>query len=463
MPEKTLNEIPRRLRDLYERGSTALQRKNWDYAIEIFGQILQAEPSCYECREALREAQLNKAGASTSLFKRFLGSASNSPVLAKAQFILRNNPVEAINLAEQILNNDGNNAAAHKLLAEAALEADFPRTAVLSLEIALRNAPKDKEIAIRLGQALSRTGQIVRAENVLTELLRAYPNDIPIAQALKNISARRTMSEGGYDGIADGSGSYRDILRDKEKSVTLEQENREYKSVEVIDHLIKEYETRAVSEPDNLKLLRNIAELFARKNDFDRALEYYNLLASKGEADSSLDRAIATTTIKKLDHALAQLDRSDPAYPENVARLEAERKTFQLAECQRRAERYPNDLQIRFELGELYFQAGKISEAIQEFQRAQANPHRRISSLRYLGQCFTRRGLDDVAARTFQNALKEKIVFDEEKKELIYLLGCVLEKTGKLEEAIEHFKQIYEIDIGYKDVAAKIDAYYAGK
>ena len=42
-------------------------------------------------------------------------------------------------------------------------------------------------------------------------------------------------------------------------------------------------------------------------------------------------------------------------------------------------------------------------------------------------------------------------------------LGSVLEKMGKTDEAIEQFKQIYEADIGYKDVSAKVDAYYAGK
>ena len=80
-----------------------------------------------------------------------------------------------------------------------------------------------------------------------------------------------------------------------------------------------------------------------------------------------------------------------------------------------------------------------------------------------LGQCFAKRGMNDLAARTIQNALKEKQVFDEEKKDLIYILGCVLENMGKKEEAIEQFKLIYEVDIGYKDVAAKVDAYYAGK
>ena len=43
------------------------------------------------------------------------------------------------------------------------------------------------------------------------------------------------------------------------------------------------------------------------------------------------------------------------------------------------------------------------------------------------------------------------------------MLGVVLEKMGKKEEAIEQFKQIYEVDISYKDVAAKVDAFYSGQ
>ena len=61
-----------------------------------------------------------------------------------------------------------------------------------------------------------------------------------------------------------------------------------------------------------------------------------------------------------------------------------------------------------------------------------------------------------------QCTAKEKMTFDEEKKELIYTLGCVLEKTGKKQEAIEQFELIYATDIGYKDVAAKVDAFYSG-
>ena len=34
---------------------------------------------------------------------------------------------------------------------------------------------------------------------------------------------------------------------------------------------------------------------------------------------------------------------------------------------------------------------------------------------------------------------------------------------AKREEAIAQFKLIYAVDVGYKDVADKIDAYYGGQ
>jgi len=83
--------------------------------------------------------------------------------------------------------------------------------------------------------------------------------------------------------------------------------------------------------------------------------------------------------------------------------------------------------------------------------------------LSYLGQCFARRGINDLAVSTFEDALKEKLVFDDEKKELTYLLGSSLEKMGKKEEAMTQFKIIYKEDSSYKDVAEKVESFYSGK
>jgi len=462
MPEKSATAVARPLREQYEKGLAALQRQNFDYAVAIFAQVLQKEPGFYACREALRATQAKKSGGKSGFLRKMFGTASSSPLLAKGQITLRSNPVEAINVAEQLLNSDPNNLAAHKLLADAALAADLPRTAALSLEIAFKISP-DREVALKLGRALASAGISDKAERILSDLASTFPNDPEIAKVLKNVSAKRTLSEGGYGALEGGTGSYRDILKNKEEAVSLEQEKRAVKTEDMAARLLAECEARIAREPGNLRLLRSAAELCTQKNQFDKALEYYQrITATEGDADSSLERAIAETTVRKFEHALAQLDPNAPDFAEQTARIQAEREAYQLEECRQRVEKYPNDLQIRFDLGELYFKAGKISEAISEFQKAQNNPHRRIQAMGYLGQCFARRGMNDLAARTLQNAIKEKITFDDEKKELIYALGCVLEKTGKKKEAIEQFELIYGTDIGYKDVAAKVDAYYSG-
>ncbi|HWX21405.1 MAG TPA: tetratricopeptide repeat protein [Candidatus Binatia bacterium] len=464
MAEKSLNDLPRDLRVIFTKGNDALQRDNFDYAIDLFNQVLAREPGLHECRKALRTAQQRKAGGGSSIFKKVWSSASSQPMVAKGQIALAKDPAEALQIAEHILNGDPNNSQAHRLVVKAATALEMPHTAVLSLEILVRNSPKDVETAIQLANALAAIGEPKRGERLLAELYRANPTDNELAQALKNLSARQTMDEGGYDALADGSGSYRDILKDKEEAVSLEQQNRQVKSEDITEKLINEYETRLKTEATNLKLVRQLAELYTQKKQFDRALGYYERIkASDVGNDPSLDSGIATTRVRKYEHEIAQLDPNGAEYADKAAALQAEKEAYQLAECQKRVERFPNDLQIRFEMGQLYFQNGKTTEAIAEFQKAQNNPHRRIASMNYLAQCFAKKKMYDLAARRLQDAIKEKPILDDEKKDLIYNLGSVLESMAKKEEAIEQFKLIYEVDSAFKDVAAKVEGYYGGQ
>jgi tetratricopeptide (TPR) repeat protein len=390
-----------------------------------------------------------------------LSGAGSSPLLAKGQLALMKDPKDALAVAEDILSSDPNSAAGHKLLGEAAMLCDLPKTAILSLEIAVKNAPKDEEVKKNLARAYSAGGQGDKAEAIFSELMRLHPGDLRLVQELKDISAKKTLKEGGYEALSDGSGSYRDILKDKDKSVAMEQENRQVKTEDVALRMITELEAQLVKEPNNLKNLRSVAELYDQQKNFDKALEtYQRIIDQGGGADASLLKVIADTKIKKLNYAIAQLNPQDPGDAEKIKQLQVERDAFLLAEVEARAEKYPNDLVIKFDLGKLYFQTGKLSEAIREFQKAKNNPNKRIQSLSYLGQCFAARGMNDLAARQLQDAIKEKLTFDEEKKEMIYTLGIVLDKMGKKEESIDQFKQIYEVDYEYKDVAARVEGSY---
>ena len=289
-------------------------------------------------------------------------------------------------------------------------------------------------------------------------LAKAHPGDQEVQQLSKNLTASRTLSEGGYDKVASGESDYRAVLKDEAEAVLLEQENRRSEQESTAENLIKEYEQRLVDEPENLKLIRSLAELHSRVKNFGKSVGYYERFNKTNlRSDAAVDRAIVDTKLLQFDWRIEQAGQGD------AGELEVERNAFEMEQIQRLSDTYPSDLSLRYDLGVLQFEAGEITPAIQSFQRSQANPHKEIPSLMHMGKCFAKRGMNDMAAGTLQKALDRKEIMDDEKMDLHYQLGCVLDSMDRTEESIEQFKLIYERDIGYRDVADRVDAYYADR
>ena len=51
---------------------------------------------------------------------------------------------------------------------------------------------------------------------------------------------------------------------------------------------------------------------------------------------------------------------------------------------------------------------------------------------------------------------------DPVKKEVLYEKGLIHEDMSDKEAALDCFKQIYEVDYGYKDVAQRVESSYGG-
>ncbi len=442
MPEKQTTEIPRPLRDLYEKGKQAVARDNLDYAQDIFLDVLNKDPAFLECRQALRKAQVQKSGQKKGLFSKI---KKPSPFLAKAKMVVGKNPREAMSLCEKALNSDAQNSAAHRCLAEAALAEDFIETAILSLEFARGIEPNDRDIAVELAEAYIAGKQGDKADAVLSEQLRKNPNDPELQKKYRDLSAKRTLGEKGYEKLAEGEGSFRDALKDQDEASRLEQEARAYKDEDTLEKMAEEAYEALQAEP-SIQSARKYADICYEMKDFATALKYYKqILQQPGASDPALDKLVSQC--------------------QHMARLEDVEKrkaNFQLEDAKKRVDRYPNEIGLRYDLGVLFFKTEKYTEAIKEFQRSQKDGKNRIRSLFYLGQCFAKKKMYDMAAKQLETAIEEKKVQDEETKDLIHTYGCILEEMDKREQAIEQFKKIYEMDIGYKDVADKVDAYYSG-
>jgi hypothetical protein len=59
-----------------------------------------------------------------------------------------------------------------------------------------------------------------------------------------------------------------------------------------------------------------------------------------------------------------------------------------------------------------------------------------------------------------EEASKEILPMDAMKKEIVYNLGLIYERTGDQEKSLGCMKQIYEVEHGYKDVATRVESSY---
>ncbi|MDG2123678.1 MAG: hypothetical protein P8J87_08280, partial [Verrucomicrobiales bacterium] len=71
------------------------------------------------------------------------------------------------------------------------------------------------------------------------------------------------------------------------------------------------------------------------------------------------------------------------------------------------------------------------------------------------------KGMNDLAITQLDLAASELNVMDHTKKDLLYTLGLIHERTGNQEKYLEALKQIYEADYGYRDVAQRVEASYS--
>jgi tetratricopeptide (TPR) repeat protein len=458
MAEASPENIDRRARDFHNKALAALERNNLDYAIEMFAQCLAIEPNFIQARKWLRAAQMKRAETLGS-FKKMMASAKVAPTVTKAKLAIAKNPLEAMQIAEQALNDDPKNGQALLILAEAAEAAQLFETAAQTLETYTKLNTRDTKTLRWLAAMYSRADRHDLAREVYERLLQANPNDFEAQKGLKDATAHGAMAGGGWE----QAGSYRDVMKDKEEAVALEQQSRVVRAEDHVDNLIREVLTKSKNDPDNPLHQRELGKLYAQKGDFDTALQYLEkLFQSEAGNDPTLEKEIGEIQAKRLKNKIAEKKTAlaakpgDPTLEAELADLDLQLSKLQLRDAEHLVERYPNDLLYRFDLGVLYMKIGNIAGAIEQFQKAVGQPQRRVASLNFLGQCFEHEGLHDLAIDQYLKAQEELPMMDGLKKEITYNLGNCYDQMGDTEKAIAEFKKIAAVDFGFKDVRQRI-------
>jgi len=464
MSVTTEKDLPENLRAVWLKAMSAMELRNYGYASQLYQSILRPHPEFLLARQLARKAAVAKTSGKKSALGG-LSSASFSTM--KVQSLVKKDPPAAMEAIEKILEADPYSVSANQLLREAALIAKLPDVAEFALETIIQGNPKDTKTMHELAKLYISHAKPSHAVDVYNKILQFVPNDLGAIKGGKDASAAASMQSGGWE--KEGA-SYRDLIRNKEEAISLEQKNRVVRSDEIVDNLIAELNARLEAEPGNVDVSRRIAELYEQKEDLENAVAWYSYAVElANNTDPGLIRKVADLRIKQYDASLVQFEEylaANPDAPEietTKAQLEdirKERAKLLLADAKTRVERNPTDLQVRFELGEIYVNTGLYKEAITELQKARQNPSVRLKAMNLLGRCYTERGMFDMAAETFATAASELSQMDSIKKEIVYNLGCVYEKMGQTDKSIDCMKQIYSVDASYRDVEERVESSY---
>src|SRR2546421_8180594 len=464
MAVKTEKELGESLRALWLKVVAAIELHNFGYAISLLQEILTQEPEFLTGRELLRRTEVTK---SKSAKKSFFNISTAPIAVMKAQREIKKDPKRAVEMLEKILEKEPYNRQANLVLKEAAVAAGWPQIGVFALRTLLEENPRDVKVLHELGRLYRELGENDQEVEVYNQIIELNPLDAEALRRGKDAAAHASMKSGGWTQAE----SYRDLIKDKQMAVSLEQQSRIRLTGESLEQQIAETHARHKAEPTNIDLARRLGALNEEKEDWEAAIGWYQCAAdlTKG-ADTGLVRKVSDLKIKYLEREIAAheefLSTHNAAHElhakksEELKATKAKRAEILIGDARERVTRNPTDLQLRFELGEHLVSAKRFREAVPELQRARQNPHARLKAMNLLGCCYGELGMLDLATKQLEEASKEILPMDAMKKEIVYNLGLIYERPGDQEKSLACMKQIYEIEHGYKDVARRVESSY---
>jgi len=464
MAVKTEKELSEAQRAHWLKAVAAIELRNFGYAISLLQAILKQEPEFLTGRQLLRRSEVTKLRTAK---KSFFNISTAAIAVMKAQREIKKDPKRAVEMIEKVLEDEPYNRQANLVLKEAAVQAGWPEVGVFALQTLLEENPRDTKVLRELGLLYHDIGQSDAEVEVYNKITAIDPLDAEALRRGKDASARASMTTGGWTQAE----SYRDLIKDKEVAVSLEQQGRMKLAGGSLDQQIAETYERHQAEPQNVDLARRLGALNEEKEDFETALSWYEYATElTGGSDSGLARKVSDLKMRQADREIGMHQEYLETHPADDAAAEETRRQLDAAkgkraelvigEARKRVERNPTDLQLRFELGEELMNVGQFREALPELQRARQHPNARLKAMNLLGRCYHELAMLDLAMKQFEEASKEIVTMDAMKKEILYNLGLVYEQMGEREKAIGCMKQIYEADYGFKDVARRVESSY---
>ncbi|MFT4512184.1 MAG: tetratricopeptide (TPR) repeat protein [Planctomycetota bacterium] len=433
-----------------EQAADAAKRRNYAMAVKIYGQVLAIQPDFGEARAGLRKVLFQKvAQKPASKLSAILFGGLNIPIAGLMRLLGQHGA--AAKGYERYLSYDPTAEGPNLKLGNSLERAGLAKSALAVYAAYAEHQPRCLEACRAAGALYYEHGQVNEALAMYEQALKVDPRDQDSLKARKNLAAEGALASTGIEKAE----SSRDLIKDKDKQQQIERSERLQLSSEEVEDELSGIEEKLQTNPGDQKLLRRAARLREMAKDLQGALDLIDQLLVKNPTDAEL-LEIASDLRIRLQEQMVQkaIKRGDEGAAKRARVALAQ---LRVVEARRRVERNPSDLGARFDLGSGLLESGEVDGAIKELQQAVKDPRKKTDSMFQLGRAFKLKDLPDLALGQYEKALAAA-GSGLRANEALYEMGVICEGQGNSEAALAHFTKILEQDIGFRDVAKKVEA-----
>ena len=438
-----------RLQQLFQKGNQAASQGQFDYASDMFQTCLVLDPG----------NRIYALNFLNNLFKKYNNNKKGSKMAAISGMGSRTGMKKAsmskdwpgvIKSGVEVLKLNPWDTGALTAMALACDHMDQSDAQLVYLKIALDANPKDLDVNRLCGRALAKIGQFDQAIACWSRVLQTKPNDVEATKAVGNLAVEKTISHGGYEeaqSTKDVKQRDADEPRAGEKVLTPE---------EKLQKLI-------AKNPDELANYVELADLHIRH---DRLADAEAILAKALDAsggDQNIRERYEDTQLRRARQQLTVAEKraAEEGTEESVElakRMKSELNRLEMDVYRNRSERYPTNLNFKYELGMRLKAAGQFSDAIQMLQQARGDSKRKSQVHVDLGECFQHIKQFKLALNNYEEAINSMTEHGSDTGKLaLYRAGVIAFHLKNRELAEKYLTELAGIDFGYRDVAKWLD------
>ena len=220
--------------------------------------------------------------------------------------------------------------------------------------------------------------------------------------------------------------------------------------------------TADLEKNDSVDIRRKLADAYMVAEKFEDAFREYETVSKKlGVDDPVLDKQMEKAHTSRLDQIIAELEGRGEQ--EKAEEVKQQRAQYRADHIFKRAQKFPNDAQLQFDLAELYFEIGDVEQARTMFVKTAEFAQKKRACMVYLGRCALHFQDAAKSIEYLEIALKDMYRMDKYKREALYFLGNAFELAGEKEKAIDCYKKIIPSMPNYRDVPQRLNNLTGGE